>query len=172
VSAAQYSRIERGLTRSLSIEQASILLGVVGLELRVAVYPAGEPLRDAAHAALIGRFKAILHPTLRVLTEVPFPGPADRRAWDVVVFGRGWRHGVEAETRPRDRQALERRMALKLRDGDVASMTLLLLDSRHNRDFVRANANILAERFPIPGRRMIELLRAGVDPGGNSIVLL
>jgi transcriptional regulator with XRE-family HTH domain len=172
LSAAQYSRIERGLTRSLSIGQASILLGVVGLELRVAVYPAGEPLRDAAHAALIGRFKAVLHPTLRVLTEVPFPGPADRRAWDVVVIGRGWRHGVEAETRPRDRQALERRLALKLRDGDVGSMTLLLLDSRHNRDFVRANADILAARFPIRGRRTIELLRAGVDPGGSSIVLL
>ena len=68
LSAAQYSRIERGLTRSVSIEQASILLGVVGLELRVAVYPAGEPLRDAAHVALIGRFKAVVHPTLRILT--------------------------------------------------------------------------------------------------------
>ena len=172
MSGSQYSRIERGLTGGLSIEQASVLLAAVGLELSVRVYPAGEPLRDAAHAALIGRFRGVLHPTLRLLTEVPFPNPGDRRAWDVVILGTGWRHGVEAETRPRDRQALERRLALKLRDGDVSSMTLLLLDSRHNRDFVRANREILVERFPVPGRRTLELLRAGVDPGGNSIVLL
>ena len=172
ISPAQYSRIERGLAESLSIERASVLLAAVGLELGVRAYPGGEPLRDGAHAALIGRFRAHLHRSLRLLTEVPFPAPNDRRAWDSVVVGPDWRHGVEAETRPRDRQALERRLALKLRDGDVSSMTLLLLDSRHNRDFVRANGDVLRERFPIPGRRTLELLRAGVDPGGNSIILL
>jgi transcriptional regulator with XRE-family HTH domain len=172
ISSAQYSRIERGLTRSISIDKASVLLAAVGLELSVRVFPGGEPLRDAAHAALIGRFRATLHRSLRLLTEVLFPAPSDRRAWDVVVLGKDWRHGVEAETRPRDRQALERRLALKLRDGDVSSMSLLLLDSRHNRDFVRAHRDVLAERFPIPGRRTLELLGAGVDPGGSSIILL
>jgi transcriptional regulator with XRE-family HTH domain len=172
ISPAQYSRIERSLTESLSIEQASVLLAAVGLQLSVRAYPAGEPLRDAAHAALIGRFRAILHRSLRLHTEVPFPAPGDQRAWDAVVLGADWRHGVEAETRPRDRQALERRLALKLRDGAVASMSLLLLDSRHNRDFVRANSDVLSERFPVPGRRTIELLRAGVNPGGNSVILL
>ncbi len=172
ISQSQYSRIERGLTGSLSIEQASVLLAAVGLDLSVRAYPGGEPLRDAAHVALIARFRAEVHRSLRVLTEVPFPAPGDRRAWDVVVVGRDWRHGAEAETRPRDRQALERRVSLKLRDGDVSSMSLLLLDSRHNRDFVRAHGEVLAERFPIPGRRTLELLRAGVDPGGNSIILL
>ena len=172
ISPSQYSRIERGLTDSLSIEQASVLLAAVGLELSVRAHPGGEPLRDAAHAALIGRFRATLHRSLRLHTEVPFPTPGDRRAWDVVILGAGWRHGVEAETRPRDRQALERRLALKLRDGDVSSMSLLLLDSRHNRDFVRAHGDILAERFPIPGRRTLELLHAGVNPAGSSIILL
>jgi transcriptional regulator with XRE-family HTH domain len=172
ISPSQYSRIERGLTESVSIEQASVLLAAVGLELGVRAYPGGEPLRDAAHAALIDRFRAEMHRSLRVLTEVPFPAPGDRRAWDIVVVGRDFRHGAEAETRPRDRQALERRLALKLRDGDVTSMSLLLLDSRHNRDFVRANLDAMSERFPVPGRRALELLRAGVDPGGNSIILL
>jgi hypothetical protein len=129
-------------------------------------------LRDAAHAALIARFRTSIHRSLRLLTEVPFPAPGDRRAWDVVVVGPDWRHGVEAETRPRDLQALERRLALKLRDGDVSTISLLLLDSRHNRDFVRAHADVLAERFPIPGRRSLELLRAGVNPGGSSVILL
>jgi transcriptional regulator with XRE-family HTH domain len=172
ISPAQYSRIERGLTDSLSIEQASLLLSIVGLELSVRVHPGGEPLRDAAHVALLRRFRACLHGSLRFTTEVAFPGFGDPRAWDGVVAAGDWRHGVEAETRPRDRQALERRLALKLRDGDVSSMSLLLIDSRHNRDFVRANWDSLGERFPIPGRRSLELLRAGVDPGGNSIILL
>jgi transcriptional regulator with XRE-family HTH domain len=172
ISPAQYSRIERDLTDSLSIERASILLAAVGLELSVRVYPAGEPLRDAAHVALLDRFRAGLHPSLRFRTEVPFPGPGDRRAWDGLILGPDWRHGVEAETRPRDRQALERRLALKLRDGDVSSMSLLLLDSRYNRDFLRANRDVLVERFPIPGRRVLELLHAGIDPGGSSIILL
>ena len=66
ISPAQYSRIERGLTGSVSIEQASSMLAIVGLELSVRVYPSGEPLRDAAHAALIGRFRAGLHPMLRL----------------------------------------------------------------------------------------------------------
>jgi hypothetical protein len=30
----------------------------------------------------------------------------------------------------------------------------------------------MSERFPIPGRRALEFLRAGVDPGGNAIILL
>lgn len=172
ISTAQYSRIERGLTHRLSIQQASELLAVVGLELSVRAYPSGEPLRDAAHAALLERLRRRLHPSLRFHTEVPFPGPNDRRAWDAVVIGAGWRHGVEAETRPRDRQALERRLALKLRDGDVSHVTLLLLDSRHNRAFVRAHGDVLGETFPVPGVRALELLAAGVDPGENSIVLL
>jgi len=172
ISPAQFSRIERGLTASLSIEQASVLLAAVGLDLSVRAHPGGEPLRDAAHVALLGRFRACLHRSLRFMTEVAFPMAGDPRAWDAVVLGDDWRHGVEAETRPRDRQALERRLALKLRDGDVSSMSLLLLDSRHNRDFVRAHGTALADRFPIHGRRSLELLRAGVNPRGNSIILL
>jgi transcriptional regulator with XRE-family HTH domain len=172
MSPAQYSRIERGLTDSLSIERAAVLLATVGLELSVRAYPGGEPLRDGAHAALIGRLGGNLHRSLRFPREVPFPTPGDKRAWDAVVIGIDWRHGIEAETRPRDLQGLERRLALKLRDGDVSSMSLLLLDSHHNRDFVRTHGDSLAERFPIPGRRTLELLRAGVDPGGSSIILL
>ena len=147
MSGAQYSRIERGLVRGLSIEQASALLAAVGLDLSIRVYPGGQPLRDAAHAALLDRLRSQLHRSLRVLAEVPFPTPGDL-------------------------QALERRLALKFRDGGVDGASLLLLDSKHNREFVRANAASLMERFPVPGRRALELLRAGVDPGAGSVILL
>jgi transcriptional regulator with XRE-family HTH domain len=172
LSPAQFSRIERGQSGGITILQASMMLSAVGLELSVRAYPRGEPLRDAAHVALLDRLRIKLHRSLRFTTEVPFPSPDDRRAWDAVIRGAGWRYGVEAETRPRDRQALERRLALKLRDGDVGAMALLLLDSRHNRDFVRAHHEALSDRFPIASRRALELLTAGVNPGGSSVILL
>jgi transcriptional regulator with XRE-family HTH domain len=172
LSRAQYSRLERGLTADLSIIQASRVLAAVGLTFRARAYPDGEPLRDAVHASLLSRLRAELHRSLRYRPEVSFPGPGDRRAWDALVSGPGWRMGVEAETRPRDLQALERRLELKLRDGDVDRLCLLLLDSRHNRELLRANGDSLVERFPIAGRRALELLRAGVDPGGNTIIVL
>ena len=172
ISGAQYSRIERGLVRGLSIEQASALLAAVGLDLSIRVYPAGQPLRDAAHAALLDRLRSELHRSLGVLAEVPLPTPGDQRAWDLVVVGQSWRHGFEAETRPRDLQSLERRLALKVRDGGVDGASLLLLDSRHNREFVRTHGVSLKERFPVPGARALELLRAGVDPGAGSVILL
>jgi transcriptional regulator with XRE-family HTH domain len=172
ISGAHYSRIERGLVKGLTIEQASTLLAPVGLDLSVRAYPGGEPIRDTAHAALLGRLRSLLHRTLRVMTEVPLPGPGDRRAWDLVVAGASWRHAYEAETRPRDLQALERRIGLKARDGDVDGVSLLLLDSRHNRELIRAHRASLDARFPVPARRAIELLRAGADPGSGSVILL
>lgn len=172
LSPSQYSRIERGLAGPLTIEQSGALLAVVGLELSVRAYPAGEPLRDRAHAALLERLRVRIHRSLRFQTEVAFPSPGDRRAWDAVISTPEWRHGIEAETRPRDRQALERRLALKLTDGSVDTMSLVLLDSRYNRDFVRANAAVLQERFPVSGRRTLELMSVGVAPTGNSIILL
>jgi hypothetical protein len=78
----------------------------------------------------------------------------------------------EAETRPRDLQAFLRRIALKVRDGAVDGASLVLLDSRYNRELVRANAVALAERFPVSGPKALERLRAAADPGLGSVILL
>ena len=172
MTTGQYSRLERGLTGGLTIEQATIALDAVGLDLSVRAFPGGSPIRDAAHAALIERLRSRCHRSVRLLTEVPLPEDRDRRAWDVVLLGRGWQHHVEVETRPRDRQALERRLALKTRDGATGGVSLLLLDSRHGRDFVRAGGEALAERFPVPASVALAALRAGHDPGAGSVVLL
>jgi hypothetical protein len=79
---------------------------------------------------------------------------------------------VEAETRLRDLQALDRRLALKERDGGMDRLILLVLDSRANRDVIRAHRDQLALRFPVAGARALELLGAAVDPGGNALILL
>ena len=172
IDRSSISRIERGRAEDLSLVTAAELLAAVGLELSVRTYPAGPPLRDAAHADLLRRFRARLHRSLDWATEVPLPIPGDLRAWDAMVTGDRWRCGIEAETRPRDGQALERRIALKQRDGGVDFVILLLLDSRHNRAFVREHADLLHARFPVAGARALELLGAGVAPGGNAVVLL
>jgi transcriptional regulator with XRE-family HTH domain len=175
ISRSRYSRIERGLVPDLSIQTASRMLAVLGLELSARAYPAGEPIRDAAHAALLGRLRGRLNRGLEWQTEVPLPVAGDRRAWDAVISERGaeaWRVGVEAETRPRDLQALERRLAIKTRDGGMDAVVLLLANTRHNRDLVRGREPDWRERFPLEGRRALELLGAGVRPSGDAIVLL
>jgi hypothetical protein len=49
---------------------------------------------------------------------------------------------------------------------------LLVLDSRANRSVLRAHGAQLSLRFPVPGDRALELIGAGVDPGGNALLLL
>jgi hypothetical protein len=89
-----------------------------------------------------------------------------------MVRGPGWRYGTEAETHPTDAQALSRRVELKQRDGQVDGVLLVLPDTRHVRMFLAAADDVLLPAFPVPGRRAIELLTAGIDPGGSSVIVL
>jgi transcriptional regulator with XRE-family HTH domain len=166
------SRIERGDAGDLGIVLASEVLAAVGLELSLRAYPAAGPVRDAGHLALLSRFRALLHPSLHWSTEVPLPNAGDLRAWDGFVRGRDWRCGVEAETRPRDLQALQRRLALKARDGGVEWVILLLLGSRHNRALLREHGARLRTQFPVPGSRALQRLQRGQPPGGSAVILL
>ena len=179
MSRAQYGRIELGRSPEVSIEAVARIAAVLGLEMSIRFFPIADPVRDAAHTALLERLRVRCHPSLRMQTEVPLPHQGDLRAWDATLSGfaapSGRRHrrgGVEAETRPTDVQALERKLALKERDGDVEWMILLLADTRHNRAFVRGPGERLRARFPVDGRRALELLAAGAEPGGNTLILL
>jgi hypothetical protein len=121
---------------------------------------------------LLEKLRAGLHPRLRWRTEVPLPIPGDKRAWDGTISGPGWFYGVEAETNPIDGQASLRRIQLKVRDAHADGVVLLLPDTRQSREFRRQFADLLAADFPVNGRRAVELLAAGVDPGGSAIVVL
>ena len=96
--------------------------------------------------------------------------PCDRRAWDAVIRGTGWQIPAEAETRPRDMQALDRRIALKLRDAGFEHVLLVLLDSAANRRLIRSGA--VPPRFSLDGRTALRQLAEGRDPGGSAVVLL
>jgi transcriptional regulator with XRE-family HTH domain len=174
LSASEVSRIERSRAPSVTLVQLARLLAVVGMELSARAFAgAQQPVRDAAQVRLLGRFHGRLHRSVRWATEVPLPRPGDRRAWDALIaVGTEWRYGVEAETGPRDSQALARRLNLKERDGEVDGVILILPASRRSHDFLRAGGETLRPSFPVDGRRALELLAAGIDPGGSAIVVI
>lgn len=171
-SRSQLSRIENGQVPGLQIAQIARLLAVVGMELGARAYPAGPPIRDAAHRSLLDRLRKRVSPTVGWRFEVPIGGPGDLRAWDaVIVIGAG-RIAIEAQTRPRDIQALQRRVALKRRDdSSVECVVVLLADTRHNRGLVREHAQTLLTDFPLAEREALAALEAGRLPAANGIVL-
>lgn len=176
LSAASISRTERGLSPNVSIAAVAQLLEVVGLEFSGRAFPGSGPIRDAAHIRLLEAFRTKLHRSVRWATEVPLPTLGDQRGWDAMISmpakspTLAWRYGVEAETSPRDAQALDRRIQLKARDSSVDGVILLLPDTRAARLFLQGAGEHLRSTFPISGRRVLELVGAGVDPGGSSIV--
>jgi transcriptional regulator with XRE-family HTH domain len=166
------SRLERGLSETVTVIELARVCSLVGLDLSLRAYPGGSPIRDVAHATVLGSFRRRLHRSIRWAGEVPFPNPGDQRAWDALISGKGWRYGVEAETRPLDTQATARRLLQKARDGGVDGVLLVVPDTRHVPLFVREFQAIAGASFRVPGVRATELLIAGVDPGGNSVIVL
>jgi hypothetical protein len=171
MSHAAVGRIERGDTKRVSLIQWGKLLAVVGLDLSARAYPHAGAHRDSAHASLLERLHERLPTTLPWNTEVPFPNPGDLRSWDAITRTVGLRIGIEAETRARDGQELQRKLALKRRDGRADRVILLLSDTRSNRAFLREFGPVLAADFPTPGAEALEALEHGRDPG-DAIILL
>jgi transcriptional regulator with XRE-family HTH domain len=172
LSRSKVGRIERGEYMGVPLIEIAILAAVVGLQLSVNAFPVGAALRDTAHAALLERFRNRLHDSLRWATEVPLPNQGDLRAWDAMISGPGFRVGVEAETRVRDGQALERRLRSKVRDGRVDAIILVLADTRANRTFLRERASSFDELFPVRAAEALRDLAAGRCPSGNAVVLI
>ena len=172
LATSSWSRLERGAAPNVSLVDLACAAAAVGLMLHVRLYPAGEPIRDKAHLALLERLRARLPASAGWRTEVPFPNPGDPRAWDALIRLPGVLVGLEAETRGRDSQALQRKLSLKRRDGGVDHVILLLADTRHNRVFLRQAGEGLRLDFPVPGRIAMERLMASEDPGGNAIILI
>jgi transcriptional regulator with XRE-family HTH domain len=172
LSASEMSRIELGQANYVPFTRLALIAAALGLDLPLRAFPAGEPIRDAAQLALLAKLRALLPPGLRWRTEVSLAIPADLRAWDAVIEGRGWQVPVEAETRLRDVQALSRRLALKQRDDRREVVILLVGDTRHNRHVLRLAGPDLAAAFPMSGRAVLGALRNGERPAGSGIVLV
>lgn len=171
ISGSEVGRVESGSAPWLTVIHASELLSAVGLALWAKTYPAGSPLRDAAHLRLLADFEARLHPSIKCQREWPIPDDRDRRAIDLLLTKSPMRIGVEAETVINDLQALQRDINLKQRDTELDGMILLVRGSRRNRELLRA-ADALRRDFPIPTRSLLASLGHGHVPRGNGIVIL
>jgi len=70
---------------------------------------------------------------------------------------------VEAEVRLTDIQALDRRIALKRRDGDIDVVILLIGDTKVNRAVIAAHRSALRPAFPLDARGVL-----GLSPPASS----
>ena len=165
------ARAERGDPAALTIDLTARIAAALGQELAVSLFPAGEPVRDKGHLALLQRLRSRIGPGLRWRTEVAVPIPGDRRSADAVITGRGFEVMVEAETHLDDIQALERSIAAKQRDLGIDRIVLLVADTRHNRGVV-STVPELGRRFAISTRRSLAALSRERDPGGDALVIL
>jgi transcriptional regulator with XRE-family HTH domain len=172
-SRAEVSRVERGAAPWLGLDDLARYASVVGLDLSVRLLPGPDPVRDASHLRLLARLEWVLGAGLRMRREVPIGPPGDLRAWDALIASRsGWGVGVEAETRLRDVQAVQRRLALKQRDSSVELAILLVAATRNNRQALRLARDDLDGTYPIRGEDLLDAVRAGRRPAGNGTLVI
>jgi transcriptional regulator with XRE-family HTH domain len=173
ISASQVARFERGAVRDIGLEQLCRLGAAVGLEPSLRLYPDGDPVRDVAQVRLLERFRTRLSSSGRWRVEVPLTGQTDARAWDAVIDGTGCTDAVEAETRLRDLQALERKIARKLRDDvTVQHVILVVADTRTNRLALAEGREGLRAQFPFDTREALIGLGRGRCPGAGAVVVI
>jgi transcriptional regulator with XRE-family HTH domain len=172
LSASRVSLIERGMHREVPLIVLAQLLEVVGRELSARAHPGGSPLRDAGQLRLLARFRERLSPSFNCRTEVPIPGDGDLRAWDLMLENGPLAIGVDAETRLRDVQAVDRRVMLKLRDSRMSRAIILVAATHGNRLALRASGAALAANYPVSSGAALRALANGRDPGGSSIIIL
>lgn len=157
---------------ALPLVGLSEVAAALGLEIGVGLHPAGEPIVDKGHQALIGRFRALLGQAVRVAAEVPLPNVGDRRSWDLLLRIGSQLIGVELETRIRDIQRLVRHIRARERDGGAEVIVVVLSASRVNRRLLGQLLEALGPGFGTPPRAILGALRAGTPLPGSGVVLV
>jgi hypothetical protein len=79
---------------------------------------------------------------------------------------------VEAETRITDGQALERKLALKVRDDPEGHLVLLVADTRTNRRALLGLRAGLRTMLPGSAREVLTALGAGREPPASAILMM
>lgn len=171
-SRTHLSRIERGSATDVSLRSLEIVFATLGMELSCRPFPQGPPIRDAAHARLLSRFRDRLASTIRLRTEVPLQGDGERRAWDGELAIERDTCKLEAETVLYDLQSQDRRIARKMAADDVGRVVLLVADTRRNRRVLREFSPLIGERYPLATREIMAGLAAGRLPRASGCVVL
>jgi hypothetical protein len=71
-----------------------------------------------------------------------------------------------------DVQALDRRISLKARDGQIDRVILLVADSEANRRALRLHREALRASFPLDSRAILRAIREGRCPSASGILVL
>jgi transcriptional regulator with XRE-family HTH domain len=172
-SKSKVGRVERGEAATVSLEDIAAHAAAVGLRLSAQLFAVGSRLRDGRQAGMITNYLAWIAPgSWSARTEVPVGDPRDRRAIDLVVSGRGVRVAHEFVSRMRDAQAQSRPLIQKAQAAGIDRLILVIAGTRANRRAVDEAGAALRAAFPLSGRRILDALRHGRDPGGNGIVFL
>lgn len=171
-SKTKLSRVELGRNPRVSIEDLVLIGSVVGIRPSVRFFPTGRRVVDAGQIELLATLTARMHPRWLHRHEVPMPRVGDLRAADLVSSVDGCQLMVEAYRRFADAQAQVRAARLKQRDLGADRLLLLIEDTRANRAAVASVLPDLKPSFTLTARRMLGALAAGIDPGGDAVVLL
>jgi transcriptional regulator with XRE-family HTH domain len=171
-SATWVSRVERGLSPRVGLEQLVVLAAAVGVKVWATTYPAERAIRDAPQLQLLERFRGRTGTWWRWRFEVVVQVKGDRRAADAVMSRGATRVMVEAITRLHDAQAQLRAIRLKARDLGITRTVVVVAATHANRRALTAASDVVATEFPIGTRRTLAALTAGEDPGADGIVLL
>lgn len=171
-SKSKVSRIERGLSRRVSLADLARLAAVVGLRPSVKLFPTARALRDVGQLELLAALNTRMHASWHSQQEVPMPKDNDLRAADQLSIIVGCRVMIEAYRRLSDYQAQSRSARTKQRDLGADRLILLVEDTRANRRALAEAGREPIRSFSIPQRAMLAALGAGRDPGGDGIVLL
>jgi transcriptional regulator with XRE-family HTH domain len=172
MSESTFRRIERGQLAHVSVVQLATACAAVGLKFSARPYPDADPIRDAGQTRLLERLKRHVPTHAPWRTEVPMQIPGDLRAWDAVFTLAGATVAVEAEVRLTDLQALDRKIALKRRDGGIQIVILVIGDTAGNRGLLAHHREAMRANFPLDTRAILAALRAGLPPAASGIVVL
>ena len=170
VTQSRISRTERSARVPARFDELATHAAVLGLRLSLKAYPDGSPVRDVAQLKLLERFRVRVDARFRWRSEVPVGGEGDLRAWDVRLDGPG-SIGIDAETRLRDIQALQRRCETKWRDSGVDRVVLVVAGTRHNRQVLAECREALRSTFPADTIEVMAALRAGRLPATNGVAI-
>ena len=172
MSHSQFGRIERGENPGLTVEQAARAALAVGMTPAAQLYPHGDAARDAPQQRLLDRLRLAVSSSGVWSREVPLPIPGDRRAWDATLRLEGRLAGIEAESKLFDIQAMERRLALKLRDGGVDMLIVVIANTRANRAMLDGHRASLRTLLPLDTADVLRYLRIGKLPPSNGLVVI
>ena len=168
MSDSKVGRIEAGRASTLTLFDAVLLAGAVGLDLSCKLYPGGPSVRDASQARTLARLVSHAAAPIRVRLEAPLParldGPPERRAWDALLGDAEGETGVEFEQRLYDLQAQTRRIFLKWRDSGVDRLLVVIADTRGNRRVAAEYPDYLAQLPRLKKATVIAALESGQRP--------